>query len=131
MAPTRRRETEEGTVGQVELEPADWLRICTGFDVEFPDGRRGRVCELRYRSDPTRPDVLLVRTGRLGRRIVGVAVDDIQAILPNERRLVVRRRRSDVRPRDERGDAAGGIVRFPARHSSPVETSADDGAAHA
>lgn len=67
-------------MAQAELGPADWQRSCDGFDVDSLDGRRGRVSELSCCSHPSRPDVLLVRTGRLGRRVIAGSVDDIQTV---------------------------------------------------
>ena len=66
-------------------------------------------------------------TRRLPRRLVAVAVDEIDAILPNERRIVIRGS-YHAAPREELIDTAGGIVRFPALQRSRLEATEDEAA---
>jgi len=65
-----------------------WLRRCDGFGVDSAGGRLGVVKEIRY-GPTSEPELLVVRTGRLGRRRVLVPTDAVVEILPEERRLVV------------------------------------------
>jgi hypothetical protein len=68
-----------------------WLCRCEGFRVDAATGRVGVVAEVRFRSRLDRPDELLVRRGVLGRRRVVVPVSDVEAILPQQQRLVLGR----------------------------------------
>jgi hypothetical protein len=68
-----------------------WLAQAEGFLVESPTtGRIGIVEGLRFYSRHDRPDELVVRVGRLGRRSIIVAVDDVETVLPREKRLILR-----------------------------------------
>jgi hypothetical protein len=67
-----------------------WLRRCEGFRVESPQGRLGTVEELRFRSDAERPDSLAVRAGWLRRRLIVVPVEQVDEILPRQRRIILR-----------------------------------------
>jgi hypothetical protein len=68
-----------------------WLSRAEGFAVHSPSlGRVGIVEELHFYSRHDRPDELLVRTGRFGRRSVVVATDDVETVLPREKRLILR-----------------------------------------
>jgi hypothetical protein len=68
-----------------------WLRRCEGVRVETPSGRLGIVESLRFGRLHDRPDELVVRTGLLRSRLVAVDVDDVEAVLPREQRIVLRR----------------------------------------
>lgn len=61
-----------------------WLSRCVGFRIDWPDGH-GTVEEVRFGSRHDRPDVLVVRTGRVRRRRLLVATDDVASLLPRER----------------------------------------------
>ena len=67
-----------------------WLHRSEGFRVDSPDGRVGFVAELRFGSSTERPDALAVRAGLLGRLLLIVPVEQVEAILPHERRIVLR-----------------------------------------
>jgi hypothetical protein len=64
-----------------------WLSRCAGFRVDWPDGARGTVEEVRFGSRHDRPDVLLVRVGRLRHRHLLVPTDDVASLSPRERRI--------------------------------------------
>jgi hypothetical protein len=68
-----------------------WLSQSEGFIVESPSaGRIGIVEGMRFNSRHDRPDELVVRIGRLGRRSITMSVDDVETVLPRERRLILR-----------------------------------------
>lgn len=67
-----------------------WLRQSEGFVVESAGGRVGIVERLRFESRADRPDYLIVRAGRLGRRHLEIPVDDVAEILPREKRIRLR-----------------------------------------
>jgi len=67
-----------------------WLHRSEGFRVDSPDGRVGFVKELRFGSSMDRPDALAVRAGLFGRLLLIVPVEQVKAILPQERRIVLR-----------------------------------------
>lgn len=69
-----------------------WLARCEGFQVVSPDGRAGIVEEVRYASRQDRPDILVVRSGLFGRRVLLIAVEEVEDILPREERVTLRRR---------------------------------------
>jgi hypothetical protein len=74
----------------VEVGRDYWLGRCAGFTVEA-DGRPcGRVEWVRYGSRVDRPDALVVRRGRLRRRLFVVRADDVLEIDPWLERVVVR-----------------------------------------
>jgi hypothetical protein len=66
-----------------------WLRRCEGFRVEAPGGRIGQVRSIRF-GDSAEPEVLEVRAGLLGRRTLLISVDDVETIISEERRLILR-----------------------------------------
>ena len=67
-----------------------WLHRSEGFRVDSPDGRVGFVAELRFGSSMERPDALAIRAGLLGRLLLIVPVEQVEVILPHERRIVLR-----------------------------------------
>lgn len=67
-----------------------WLCRCEGFKVERAGRPLGIVEEVHYRSRPDRPDVLVVRGGRLGTRSFEVTVDEIDKLLPRQGRVLLR-----------------------------------------
>jgi hypothetical protein len=68
-----------------------WLSRAEGFAVESPSaGRVGVVESLRFYSRHDRPDELVVRVGRLGRRLIAIAADDVDSVLPREKRLILK-----------------------------------------
>ena len=66
-----------------------WLHRCRGFRIESPDGRIGSVQGLRFRAS-IEPELLEVRAGLLGRRLLLIPVEQVQQIFPKERRIVLR-----------------------------------------
>jgi hypothetical protein len=94
-----------------------WLRRCEGFRVDSPHGRVGFVEEVRYASRLDRPDVIAVRTGRLGRPLLIVPVAEIAQMLPQEERIVLHRSprpTATERPKDLRRHAQPGVRRIAA-----------------
>jgi hypothetical protein len=91
-----------------------WGPVRRGFSVAFPDGERGRVEHIRVADGGVE---LFVEAGRSG-RVVAVDGADVEAILPRRRRIVVG---SLPGTDDAVGvEAAGGIIRMPARHSPRI-----------
>lgn len=62
-----------------------WLSHCDGFRVEAEGGRLGFVDHVESRWDGAL--VLAVRAGLLGRRLLLVAADDVDFIVPRAKRL--------------------------------------------
>jgi membrane protein YdbS with pleckstrin-like domain len=50
----------------------------------------GIVEELRFRSNAERPDSLAIRTGWLRRRLIVVPIEQVDEILPREKRIILR-----------------------------------------
>ena len=66
-----------------------WLAHCEGYRVDSDTGPVGLVDEVC--STPAgHPDLLVLRTGRLGRRRLLVAAEEVMAVAPREGRVVVR-----------------------------------------
>jgi hypothetical protein len=67
-----------------------WLSRCEDFLVESPTGRGIGVVEgLRFGLRIDRPDLLEVAVGRLRRRVLLVAVDEVEYISGEEERVVL------------------------------------------
>jgi hypothetical protein len=66
-----------------------WLCRCQGFTVEASGRRVGLVDAVRFGTRLDRPDVLLVRGGLLGRRLLSVPVGEVALVSPHERRVLV------------------------------------------
>jgi hypothetical protein len=68
------------------------LASCEGFEVVSPNGRIGTVEEIRY--GPSRrwdsPTELAVQAGRGGQRRLIVPVDEVAAVQPENRLVVLR-----------------------------------------
>jgi hypothetical protein len=64
-----------------------WLSRCVGFRVDWPAGGRGVVEEVRFAKRHDRPDVLVVRAGRLRPRRLLVPTEDVATLSPRERRI--------------------------------------------
>ena len=71
-------------------EPDYRLSRCEGFDVNSPTRRVGVVDGLRYLSRIDRPDVLEVRAGPFGRQLLLIPVEEVDQILVEEGRLILR-----------------------------------------
>jgi hypothetical protein len=57
--------------------PDYWLHRCEGFRVDLPDREVGTVKGLRFR-DSIEPELLEVRTGLFGRRLLLIPVERVQ-----------------------------------------------------
>ena len=66
-----------------------WLHRCEGFRVESSVGRIGTVKGVRFQGS-MRPELLEVRAGLLSYRLLLIPVEDVQEILPKQRRILVR-----------------------------------------
>jgi ribosomal 30S subunit maturation factor RimM len=64
-----------------------WLHRCEGFTVS--QGRRelGKVTGLRFHAS-TEPELLEVRSGRFGKRLL-IPVEQVEQIDPEQRRVVL------------------------------------------
>lgn len=78
---------------RLEEEPY-WLRQCHGFRVDWADGRVGIVEDVLYGADRDRPAALAVRVGLFGRRVDLVDVEEVAALVPRARRVVLRAARA-------------------------------------
>jgi len=67
-----------------------WLRRCEGFIVETRTRRIGRVDGIRYGKSQDQPEAVSVRVGRFGRRGLLISVSEVERVLPEQRRIVVR-----------------------------------------
>jgi hypothetical protein len=66
------------------------LARCEGFVVDSPEGPVGLVEGLRFVSRIDRPDLLEVRGGRLGRRLLLIPSDQVEEVRLDEERVLVR-----------------------------------------
>jgi hypothetical protein len=70
--------------------PEYWLHRCEGFRVESPNGQIGKVHGLRFKGS-IEPELLEVRTGFLGHRVLLIPVERVEEILPREKLIILRR----------------------------------------
>lgn len=80
-----------GPTPNTTADPDYMLCRCEGFDVESPGRRVGIVEGLRYHSRIDRPDVLEVRAGPFGRHLLLIPVEEVEQVLFEESRLILRR----------------------------------------
>jgi hypothetical protein len=66
-----------------------WLHRCEGFRVESAGREIGTVRGLRFKGS-IEPDLLEVRTGLFGRRVLLIPVERVDELEPKERRIVLR-----------------------------------------
>ena len=66
-----------------------WLHRCEGFRVEAAGREIGTVHGLRFNGS-IEPDLLEVRTGLFGRRVLLIPVEQVKELLPKKRRIVLR-----------------------------------------
>lgn len=66
------------------------LARCEGFEVEAPTGLVGYVEGLRFVSRIDRPDVLEVRGGRFGRRLLLIPSEQVKEVHIAEERVLLR-----------------------------------------
>jgi hypothetical protein len=84
MANPEARDPRDSSYG-----PDYWLHRCEGFRVDLPDREVGTVKGLRFR-DSIEPELLEVRTGLFGRRLLLIPpVERVDQILPKERRIIL------------------------------------------
>jgi hypothetical protein len=67
-----------------ERDRSYWLCRCEGFDVATRERRIGVVEGVLFGSRLDRPDVLVVRRGRLRRHRFAVPVDGVEEISPDD-----------------------------------------------
>ncbi len=92
-----------------------WGPVCRGFNVSFPGGESGRVSEIRL-SDG---GIELLVDSPSSPRPLAVPGAHIEAILPPTRRIIIGA--AVAGEKDAAGvNAAGGIIRMAARHSSRI-----------
>jgi hypothetical protein len=66
-----------------------WLSRCDQFAVYAGERLLGTVDGIRYESRADRPDLIEVRGGPFGRRVLLVPVDEVEAVLPDEQAVLV------------------------------------------
>jgi hypothetical protein len=79
---TRRRQSQQS-------DPFDrdyWLTHCEGFRVDSSAGRLGFV-EVVKTDGPGAPPLLVIRAGRLGRRLLHVPGSEVAFIVPRAERI--------------------------------------------
>ena len=108
--PTLPHAQESGDDGRPYDPQARLLARCEGFDVVSPDGPVGFVEGVRFVTRIDRPDVLEVRGGRFGRRLILVPVEQVDEIRPDEQ-LVVLHSMPPVPARDLLDDLGGRLLR--------------------
>jgi hypothetical protein len=99
----------------------EWASACLGYVVSLPGDERGRVDAIRVRNGNVE---LVVTVGSSPRRLVAVGSEEIEAILPRARRLIVRGAPAAA----DRLETRGGIVRMPPRNSSRIAPGANEAA---
>jgi hypothetical protein len=67
-----------------------WLCRCEGWQVYAPEGRVGTVKRVLYGSHLDAPDGLVVESGLFRRRVSVASTDEVERVLPEQRRIVVR-----------------------------------------
>jgi hypothetical protein len=67
-----------------------WLGHCEGFRVDSHDGQIGIVEEVRPGSTRGDPETLIVRAGRFSTRLLIVPIGEIEEILVQAERVVLR-----------------------------------------
>jgi hypothetical protein len=66
-----------------------WLHRCEGFRVESAGREIGRVHGLRFKGS-IEPELLEVRTGLFGRHVLLIPVEQVEELLPREKRVLLR-----------------------------------------
>jgi hypothetical protein len=64
-----------------------WLHRCEGFTVRRAQRELGKVTGLRFRAS-TEPELLEVRTGLLGKRLL-IPVEQVEQIEPSTRKILL------------------------------------------
>jgi hypothetical protein len=73
----------------VPVDQHSWLAHCEGYRVDSDAGEVGHVEEICV-APAGNPDLLVLRTGRFGRRRLLVPAEEVTSVLPREARIVVR-----------------------------------------
>lgn len=76
---------------RLDREPY-WVQTCHGSTVVAGRRRLGIVEDVLYGAEPGRAVALAVRSGLFGGRVELVPVDEVVAVAPRARRVVVRDR---------------------------------------
>lgn len=92
-------------------EPDYRLARCEGFAVRAGSRLLGVVEGVRYHSRTDRPDVLEVRGGRFGQRLLLVPVSDIESIEPGDEAVIVGEGWSLPEPRERVRAHLGRLIR--------------------
>lgn len=66
-----------------------WLSHSQGFRIDASGGRVGVVADVLFRSRPDRPDLLVVRAGRCGTKLLVVSAENVEEVIPGEKRVVL------------------------------------------
>jgi hypothetical protein len=73
-----------------DIDPEDLLARCDGFLVDGRDGSEiGIVEEVETSGPASRVSALIVSSGWFGRRRYRLDADDVAAVIPAERRIVI------------------------------------------
>jgi hypothetical protein len=67
-----------------------WLGHCEGYRVDTVGGRLGFVEEIRGGEEPGRRATLVIRAGRLGKRLLLVPAAEVDFIVPRAKRIWLR-----------------------------------------
>ncbi len=67
-----------------------WLANCEGFLVDAPDGRLGPVLDVLVRDGERTPSSFVVSAGTFIPRLVLIPVEDVEDVLPREKRVRLR-----------------------------------------
>ena len=87
---TRAVTAATGGTGAISAERSYSLARCEGFEVHSPTGLVGFVEGLRFISRIDQPDLLEVRGGRFGRRLLLIPVEQVEEVRVAEERVLVR-----------------------------------------
>ena len=99
-----------------------WGAVRRGFAVWLADGRRGSVVDIRFTGGGGIE--LLVTTGLFFPTLVTVRPDEIEVILPRERRIIVGEAEGDDHETRADGDGEAHrttVSQLPVKHSSPSD----------
>jgi hypothetical protein len=91
-APGARAQARTTRQTRVEVKAAGfdrdyWLGHCEGYRVDASDGRLGFVEELRFCGDSGSAATLVVRAGRLGKRLLLIPAGEVAFIVPRAERI--------------------------------------------
>lgn len=75
--------------GRADGGQLGWLGQCEGFRVDSPDGRIGFVVGVLAGAGRARPEVLAVRAGLFGRRLLLIPTRCVESVVPRRRRILL------------------------------------------